>query len=91
MGWVRENAGATLEDAVNAWKLLEARKDNPSFRREIAACNNFLRYLREVRDANPQLTLDQAKACWDYKKVRPALNGYVIYERADLRCIDGNK
>ncbi|MEM1437343.1 MAG: DUF6434 domain-containing protein [Pseudomonadota bacterium] len=90
MDWVRENAGATLEDAIEAWHLLEARKDNPLFRREIATCNNFLRYLRDVRDANPQLTLDQAKACWDYKKLRPAQNGYVIYEKADLRYLERN-
>lgn len=87
MDWVRENAGATLGDAVDAWHLLDARNDNPSFRREIAACNNFLRYLRDIRDANPQLTLDQAKACWDQKKIRPAADGYVVYEKRDLRWL----
>ena len=91
MDWVRENDGATLGDAIDAWHLLEARKDDPSFRRDIAACNIILQYLRDIRDANPKLTLDQAKSCWDSKKVRPALNGYVIYEKADLEYLGSNE
>ncbi|MEM9870803.1 MAG: DUF6434 domain-containing protein [Pseudomonadota bacterium] len=84
MDWMRANAGATLADAVVAWTTLEARKDDPGFRREIATCNNYLQYLRDARDAYPELSLEDAKACWDAKKIRPAPGGYVRFEPGDL-------
>ncbi|MEX0369328.1 MAG: DUF6434 domain-containing protein [Tateyamaria sp.] len=87
MNWVRANAGGTLKDAEEAWHTLEARKDDPTFRREIATCNNYLQYLRDARDQNPDLTLDQAKTCWDAKKVQPAPGGYVTFETADLKAL----
>lgn len=85
MDWVRSHPGLTLKDAVTAWLALEARHDDPEFRREIAECNNYLSYLRDIRDAHPKLTHDEAKRCWDQKKIRPAHNGLVIYEATDLR------
>jgi len=42
MTWVRSNTGASLADAIDAWKILEERKKDPEFRREIASCNNYL-------------------------------------------------
>ena len=90
MDWMRGNAGATLADAEQAWHMLEARKDDPTFRREIATCNNYLQYLRDARDAHPDLTLDQAKSCWDAKKVRPAPGGYVRFEDSDRTVLSTN-
>ncbi|NRA28814.1 MAG: hypothetical protein HRU11_01025 [Parvularculaceae bacterium] len=87
MDWVRSSEGATLGDAIDAWWMLEQRKDDPSFRRDIAACNNYLRYLRDLRDAHPELSLDEAKACWDEKKIRPAQDGFVVYEPSDLEFL----
>ncbi len=87
MDWVRANEGRTLRDAINAWHTLEARKEDPTFRRDIASCNNYLEYLRNIRDAHPTLTIDEAKACWNEKKIRPAKNGFVIYEKSDLRFL----
>ncbi|MEM6634504.1 MAG: DUF6434 domain-containing protein [Pseudomonadota bacterium] len=84
MDWVRGNPGASLGDAVAAWLILEERKDDPTFRREIASCNNYLQYLRDARDRNPGLSLHDAKRCWDYKNVRPARDGYVIFEQKDV-------
>ncbi|WP_299550698.1 DUF6434 domain-containing protein [uncultured Tateyamaria sp.] len=87
MDWMRANAGATLADAEQAWHTLEARKDDPTFRREIATCNNYLQYLRDARDTHPDLSLDQAKACWDAKKVQPAPGGYVHFDSDDLSVL----
>ncbi|MEL6450586.1 MAG: DUF6434 domain-containing protein [Pseudomonadota bacterium] len=87
MTWVKSNTGATLADAVAAWHMLEARKDDPAFRREIASCNTYLQYLRDIRDAHPDLTLAQAKACWDDKKTKPAQDGMVVYAPADLAAL----
>lgn len=87
MAWVKANVGATLQDAVEAWHYLEARKEDPAFRREIASCNNYLQYLRDLRDHHPDLSLDEAKKCWDEKKRRPAQNGFVVYDADDLRFL----
>lgn len=84
MDWMRSNAGATLGDAIAAWHVLEERKADPAFRREIAACNNYLQYLRDAMDRHPGLSLEAAKTCWDYKKVRPAVDGMVVFEDADV-------
>ena len=84
MDWVRNNEGKSLGDAVSAWLVLEERKDDPTFRREIANCNNYLQYLRDARDQNPGMSLEDAKRCWQHKSVRPAKDGYVIFEQKDI-------
>ncbi|MEO1657331.1 MAG: DUF6434 domain-containing protein [Pseudomonadota bacterium] len=89
MAWMRSNPGETLGTAIEMWKVMEARKDDPGFRREIAEGNNYLQYLRDLRDAHPDVSLDDAKACWDEKKIRPAQNGRVVFEADDLRFISG--
>lgn len=88
MDWVKTNSGRTLQDAIYAWHVLEERRNDTRFRREIAECNNYLQYLRDIRDDNPNMSLDDAKRCWDQKKVRPAKDGVVVYEEEDLRLID---
>ncbi|MDX8350450.1 DUF6434 domain-containing protein [Cognatiyoonia sp. IB215446] len=88
MDWMRANAGATLGDAIDAWHVLEQRKNDPSFRREIATCNNYLQYLRDARDKVTGMTLEEAKSCWDFKKIRPARNGIVVFEMSDLTCLE---
>ncbi|MEM6899299.1 MAG: DUF6434 domain-containing protein [Pseudomonadota bacterium] len=87
MDWVRDNTGSTFGDAIDAWHMLEQRKDDPAFRREIAEHNNFLQYLRDFADAFPDLSLDDAKRCWDEKKIRPAVQGKVIFELHDTRFL----
>jgi hypothetical protein len=84
MAWVKDNPGSTLNDAIATWQHLEARKTVPGFRRDIAICNNYLRYLRDFQDHNPDRTYDDAKVCWQHKKLCPAPGGYVTYEKRDL-------
>ena len=81
---MRTNAGATFGDAITAWHMLEARQDDPAFRREIAECNNYLRYLRALIDANPGVLLEAAKSVWAARAVRPVPGGYVAYAPEDL-------
>ncbi|MEO1489476.1 MAG: DUF6434 domain-containing protein [Pseudomonadota bacterium] len=91
MDWVRSNAGACLSDAVEAWHQMQSRKDNPQLRRPIAKHNNYLQYLQDFRQANPAMSFDEAKRCWIQKKLRPAQDGYVIFEERDLRFVGGKK
>lgn len=89
MAWVKANPGNTLRDAVDAWHSLEGRKADPEFRRTIAAHNNYLQYLRDFQDAFPSRHIEEAKQCWDQKKIRPATGGHVVFEQADLRFLKG--
>ncbi len=87
MEWCRSNPGQTLADALEAWRLLEARRNSPSFRAPIAEQNMYNQYLRDFYDANPGAPVAQARAAWMAKKQRPAAGGVVRYEVGDLDLI----
>ncbi|MDJ0685255.1 MAG: DUF6434 domain-containing protein [Alphaproteobacteria bacterium] len=87
MEWCRSNPGQTLEDALEAWRLLEARRNSPSFRAPIAEQNMYNQYLRDFYDANPGAPVAQARAAWMAKKQRPAAGGVVRYEVGDLDLV----
>lgn len=87
MNWVKGHVGSTLAEAIEAWHQLEQRKDDPSFRREIAPYNMYNQYLRDFSDANPGLSLQEAKLCWAAKKQLPMKNQRVQYEDSDLNLI----
>ena len=91
MSWVKSNVGMNLADAIKAWQNLEQRKNDDNFRSEIAPCNNYLQYLRDLRDANPNISLQDAKLCWKNKKLYPTHYGMVVYEPSDLEFMTNNK
>ena len=88
MSWVKENIGKILGDAIIAWEALEKRKKDPGFRREIADHNMFNQYIRDFLDDNKGSTFQTAKKFWDIKKLQPAKNGRVVYEKSDLELLD---
>ncbi|MEM7762705.1 MAG: DUF6434 domain-containing protein [Pseudomonadota bacterium] len=88
MRWVKEHTGLTLADAVDAWYQIDRARQQPRARRDIDVCNNYLQYLRDIRDANPTLSQQQAQHCWDLKKRRPAQHGLVVYEASDLSLLE---
>ena len=83
MVWVRDNTGKTLSDAVAAWRGLEARKDDPQFRRDIAPHNNYLQYLRDYKDANPLRSIEDAKSAWEIRKRQPIDGERIVYRDED--------
>lgn len=84
MAWVREHVGYTLANAVEAWHLLETRKDDPAFRTEIADFNMYNQFTRDFMDDNPTGTLHQVRTLWNHKKYLPAPGGVVKYQKSDL-------
>lgn len=84
MDWVKANVGQTLKDAVLEWEALERRKEDPNFRRVIAAHNMLSQYIRDFLDDNPGKTFKMAKRYWDLKKQLPTKDGFVRYEASDL-------
>ncbi|MBV6633179.1 MAG: hypothetical protein KI792_09125 [Alphaproteobacteria bacterium] len=89
MAWVRAHPGYSLNDAIAAWYEIEARNRAAPDQKPIAKHNNYLRYLRAFKAANPELTQDDGKRCWKAKKLRPTgPDGYVQYGDGDLAALD---
>lgn len=85
MDWVKKNQGKSLAEAAEAWIALEARKKDPNFRRDIASNNMYNQYIRDFMDDNPGTALSAARACWLLKKEMPSENGFIRYDRSDLK------
>ncbi len=85
MDWAKANSGKTMQDAIDMWRALENRKSDKSFRRDIADHNMMNQYLRDFSDDNPQLSSDIARKCWHLKRRLPMKNGFVRYEKSDLK------
>ena len=79
MDWVKTNPGKTLEDAIMYWEWLESRKQDVSFKREIAPHNMYSQYIRDYCEANPGATMVDVKASWMKAKQEPSEDGFVRY------------
>ncbi|MEM9299223.1 MAG: DUF6434 domain-containing protein [Bacteroidota bacterium] len=84
MDWVKSNAGRTLRDAVEKWLELERRKDDPTFKRDIADNNMYAQYTRDFIEDNPGKSLKDAKKYWLLKKQLPTGDGFIRYEKSDF-------
>ena len=85
MEWVKSNEGKTLGNAVAEYHQLEQRKDDPKFKRKIADNNMFNQYIRDFIEDNPGQVLKNARKFWLLKKQLPTEDGFVRYERSDLK------
>lgn len=86
MDWVRAHSGKTLADAVEAWHALEARKLDPTFKRDIAPQNMLAQYTRDYFEDNPNGSREELMRLWNIKKSLPNEKG-VIYHPSDLGLI----
>ena len=89
MAWVKGHMGLTLADAIAAWRALEARKHDPEFRREIAADNQYLQYVRDFTDDNPHLSAVEARTAWAARRKQPAPGGRITYNPGDVALTSG--
>ncbi len=81
MQWMKANTGKTLADAVIAWQDLQEAEKAPGFKTKIPAGNQFNQYLRDFFEANPNLSMQEARQCWAQKTQGPAPHRY---QTADL-------
>ncbi|MEM1337604.1 MAG: DUF6434 domain-containing protein [Bacteroidota bacterium] len=84
MDWAKANTGKTLAQAVEQWYALEARKEDPEFRRDIADNNMFNQYTRDFLNTYPHKTIKEARKYWLLKKKLPMINGFVRFEKTDI-------
>lgn len=77
--WLKENAGKTYKDAIDAYyKLLEDKKKRPT---TIDKQFEYNTYIRAFFAENKGYSLGDAIACWNYKKEQ---KGHHRYEKEDL-------
>lgn len=84
--WLKENAGKTYRDAVDAYfSIREDMKKEPTV---ISKQFEYNTYIRAFHADNPGMKLQDAIDCWKYKK---ALPGHNKYEKEDLIALKASK
>ncbi|MEL7444589.1 MAG: DUF6434 domain-containing protein [Pseudomonadota bacterium] len=79
MKWMKDNTGKTLGDAIKARRAIAEHEK--VHKPAIPAGNQYNAYTRAFFEANPDLSVKDARACWAWKRSRP---GHNRYEDADL-------
>lgn len=80
--WLKSNVGKTYADAIDAYyQILEDKKKGKT---KIDKQFEYNTYIRDFFDNNKGMSLDEAIACWKYKKQLP---GHNRYEASDLVAI----
>lgn len=81
--WLKNNAGKTYGDAINAYyQILEEKKKGKT---TIDKQFEYNTYIRDFFEHNQGRSLDEAIICWKYKK---SLQGHNRYEKSDLVALD---
>lgn len=81
--WLKANAGKTYKDAIEAYhQILEEKKKSKT---TIDKQFEYNTYIRDFFEDNKDMRLEDAIACWKYKK---SLKGHNRYESSDLIALD---
>lgn len=81
--WLKSNAGKTYKEAIAAYhQSLACRKTGKT---KIEKQFEYNTYIRDFFADNQGKSLEDAIACWKYKK---SLQGHNRYERSDLVALD---
>ena len=81
--WLKANAGETYGDAIKAYyRILEEKKQGQT---TIDRQFEYNTYIRDFFEDNQGRSLEEAIACWKYKKSLP---GHNRYEQSDLIVLD---
>lgn len=81
--WLKSNAGKTYGDAIDAYyQILEEKKKGKT---TIDKQFEYNTYIRDFFEDNQGRSLEEAMACWKYKK---SLQGHNRYESSDLVALD---
>lgn len=81
--WLKENAGKTYSDAIDAYyRILEEKKKGKT---NIDKQFEYNTYIRDFFADNKDRSLEEAIKCWKYKK---GLQGHNRYESSDLVALE---
>ena len=82
--WLKANSGKTYGDAMKAYyRILEEKKQGQTIDRQF----EYNTYIRDFFKDNQGRSLEEAIACWKYKKSLP---GHNRYEQSDLIVLKGS-
>lgn len=80
--WLKNNAGKTYQDSINAYyQILEDKKKSKT---TIEKQFEYNTYIRDFFNDNKDKNLEQAIKCWKYKK---SLKGSNQYDKEDLKIL----
>lgn len=80
--WLKNNAGMTYVDAINAY--YQIMEDKKKVKTSIDKQFEYNTYIRAFFEDNHDKSLEEAIKCWKYKK---GLRGHNRYERSDLEVL----
>lgn len=80
--WLKNNAGKTYADAIEAYKKLKEEKKTG--KTDIGKQFEYNTYVRDFFEDNKGASLDDAIRCWKFKK---SIKGHNRYERSDLEAL----
>ena len=78
--WLKANPDKTYGDAIEAYHEIQ----NSGKKTEIGGQFQYNQYIRDFFNDNDDKSLDDAIACWNYKK---SLKGHNRYEKSDLEAL----
>lgn len=78
--WLKQNAGKTYREAIAIYPEIAAQKP-----KKIDSQFEYNTYVRDFFSDNKGRSLQEAIACWKYKKAQPGSNKY---QSADLSALD---
>ncbi|AIM25909.1 DUF6434 domain-containing protein [Melissococcus plutonius] len=79
--WLKENSGEKYSDAIKAYQDILNDKTPTKIGKQF----EYNTYIRDFFKDNKNLTLQQAIACWKFKKSQPGNNNY---EQGDLEILN---
>lgn len=85
MDWMKDNAGRTLKDAVEAYRAIKAQESRPGFKTKIKSHNQFNQFTRDFLEDNPGLGMSDVRRSWAAKIRLPSEDGRHVYEKSDAK------
>ena len=86
--WLKANPDKTYRDAIDAYHEIQNSKEKTEIGKQFQY-NQYIRdqynqYIRDFFEDNKDKSLEDAIACWKYKK---SLKGHNKYEKSDLEIL----
>ena len=82
--WLKSHPDNTYQDAIDAYHELQSSKEKTKIDKQF----QYNQYIRDFFAQNSDKTLEDAIACWKYKK---SLKGPNKYEKSDLEILNIKK
>jgi hypothetical protein len=76
MAWMKASQGKTLQDAIDFWLELDAKKRNNGYREKPLPQNQYNQFSRDISNAVPGISAADIRRIWAIKRSRPGPHVY---------------